>query len=147
MNSSNINFFFEDIEQYHFNTEKVQTWLSNIAKKNSKFITDLNYIFCSDDYLLQVNIDYLNHDYYTDIITFDNSEQEEEIEGDIFISIDRINDNANMLNESFENELLRVLAHGFLHLIGFNDKTEKDQQEMTEQENFSIQEYRSLVNL
>lgn len=144
MPSSNINLFTEDVSLPVFNTEKIQTWLFNIAKKNSKKITELNYIFCSDDYLLQVNIDYLDHDYYTDIITFDNSEEIAEIEGDIFISIDRIKDNASNLNQSFDNELLRVLAHGLLHLIGFNDKTDKDQEEMTIQENISIQEYQSL---
>lgn len=144
MNSSNINIFTEDVSLPNLNIEKVQLWLYSIAKKNSKIIIDLNYIFCSDDYLLQVNIDYLNHDYYTDIITFDNSEKKTEIEGDIFISIDRIKDNATNLKQSFDNELLRVLAHGLLHLIGFNDKTDKDQKEMTNQENISIQEYQLL---
>lgn len=144
MDFESINFFEEDIELPIFNIEKVRTWLFNIAKKNSQEIEELNYIFCSDEYLLQVNIDYLNHDYYTDIITFDNSEIEDVIEGDIFISVDRIKDNAISLNQSFDDELLRVLAHGLLHLIGFNDKTDEDQEEMTRQENISIQEFHSL---
>lgn len=139
-----INFFEEDITLPELNIEKVKTWLFNIAKKNSKEIEEINYIFCSDEYLLKVNIEYLDHDYYTDIITFDNSEIEEVIEGDIFISLDRIKDNAKSLNQSFENELLRVLAHGLLHLIGFNDKIDEDQEEMTKQENLALELYHSI---
>ena len=139
-----INFFEEDIKPPLFNTEKVKTWLTNITKKNSKKIKEINYIFCSDEYLLKVNIEYLDHDYYTDIITFDNSEIDDVIEGDIFISLDRIKDNSNSLNESFDNELLRVLAHGLLHLIGFNDKTNEDQEEMTKQENLALELYLSI---
>lgn len=139
-----INFFEEDIKSPLFNTEKVKAWLINITKKNSKKIKEINYIFCSDEYLLKVNIEYLDHDYYTDIITFDNSEIDDVIEGDIFISLDRIKDNSNSLNESFDNELLRVLAHGLLHLIGFNDKTNEDQEEMTKQENLALELYLSI---
>lgn len=139
-----INFFEEDINLPLLNTEKVKVWLINITKNNSKEIEEINYIFCSDEYLLKVNIEYLDHDYYTDIITFDNSEIEDVIEGDIFISLDRIKDNATSLNQSFDNELLRVLAHGLLHLIGFNDKTDEDQEEMTKQENLALELFNSI---
>lgn len=139
-----INFFEEDINLPILNIEKVKTWLIDIAKNNSNVIEEINYIFCSDEYLLKVNIEYLDHDYYTDIITFDNSEIDDVIEGDIFISLDRIKDNSKSLNESFDNELLRVLAHGLLHLIGFNDKTNEDQEEMTKQENLALELYLSI---
>jgi rRNA maturation RNase YbeY len=94
-------------------------------------------IFCSDEYLLDVNKKYLNHDYYTDIITFDYVE-DKIISGDIFISSDRVRENANQFNVSFEMELFRIIIHGILHLLGYKDKTKKDKSLMTEKENFYL---------
>ena len=97
-------------------------------------------IFCSDDYLLDKNRDYLNHDYYTDIITFDYSENDV-VSGDLFISIDRVKDNAITYGISFDNELKRVVYHGILHLCGYKDKTEKDKKEMREKENYYLSQF------
>jgi rRNA maturation RNase YbeY len=108
--------------------------LKKVAKKEGYSIVGLNYIFCSDEYLLQINKDFLEHDYYTDIITFDQSEVKGKIEGDIFISIDRVKDNAKTVGSTFTQELHRVLAHGLLHLTGYKDKTPKDAKKMRAKE-------------
>ena len=97
-------------------------------------LSNINYIFCSDDYLLTINQEHLNHDYYTDIITFDLSEKENNIESDIFISIDRVKENAKNNHVKFHIELYRVLIHGVLHLLGFNDKNEEEKLIMREKE-------------
>ena len=129
-----VHFFNEDHDYRPDNQTKLTAWLALIASKYSFQISDLNYILCSDDFLLNINKQYLNHDYYTDIITFDNSDEEGTIEGDIFISIDRVNENATTLGIPFDEEFQRVLAHGILHLIGFNDKSESEKKVMTEKE-------------
>ena len=138
-----INFYSEDVEKPHLDDKRVIKWLARVAKKYQKEVGDISYIFCSDSYLLDVNRQYLDHDYLTDIITFDYTEQNI-ISGDIFISTDRVADNANEYNVSFNDELLRVLVHGVLHLIGFNDKREEDQIVMTQQENDSISDYHNF---
>ena len=120
-----IAFFSEDIEFSVPNPVKTKKWLVNISKSNSYDIENLNYIFCSDEYLLSINRQYLDHDYYTDIITFDNSEEEEILEGDIYISVDRVRDNATSFNADFNTELRRVIVHGLLHLIGFEDTSDE----------------------
>ena len=94
----------------------------------------MNYIFCSDDYLLEVNKQYLDHDYYTDIITFDNSEEKGKLEGDIFVSIERVKENAENLKLAFDVELRRVLVHGLLHLIGFSDSDQELKNQMRAKE-------------
>ncbi|MCP4521566.1 MAG: rRNA maturation RNase YbeY [Cytophagales bacterium] len=137
-----INFFYEEIEAPELDTSLIHDHLVDLSKNHNKTVLEINYIFCSDEYLLQVNIDYLNHDYYTDIITFDNSEEEESIEGDIFISLDRIEDNAKIEQVNFEDEFIRVVSHGLLHLIGFNDKTNEEQEIMTKQENLALKSYK-----
>lgn len=130
-----INFFNEDIECDLPNQEIICAWIAHTISSENYKLSEINYIFCSDEYLRQVNIDYLEHDYYTDIITFDNSEEEGIVESDIFVSIDRIRDNAQDQGVPFEHELRRVLIHGVLHLVGYNDKTEAEQEEMREKEN------------
>jgi probable rRNA maturation factor len=133
-----IRFFTEDTK---FNlSQKIPTrqWLTALATREGFSVGELNYIFCSDDYLLQVNREYLEHDYYTDIITFDNSEEENRLEGDIFVSIDRVRDNARQLNVAEEQELRRVLAHGLLHLCGFGDKTDEEVKRMRQKEEESL---------
>jgi len=137
-----VHFFVEEID-FHLDGQKIiSQWVEKIATTYEHGIKELNYIFCSDDYLLQINKEYLSHDYYTDIITFDNSEEEGQIEGDIFISIDRVTDNASMLNVAFQEELHRVIAHGLLHLMGFGDKNEAEKKVMREKENACL----SLLN-
>ena len=121
-----------------FNPEFFRLWITEVIKRHKKLIGELNYIFCSDDYILDVNKQYLNHDYYTDIITF-NYNVGEMISGDVFISYDTIKSNAvEFSNGSIKDELERVIIHGILHLIGFNDKTDLDQIEMTKQENTAL---------
>ncbi|MEO9803665.1 MAG: rRNA maturation RNase YbeY [Reichenbachiella sp.] len=130
-----INFFYEDTSFELTQKESISSWImQTIATEGHKF-QELNYIFCSDEYLHQINVEYLQHDYYTDIITFDNSEQAKTIEGDIFVSVERVQDNAQDQGIPFELELRRVIIHGLLHLVGYNDKTDEQQREMREKEN------------
>ena len=130
----NIHYFYEDV-YFQINNEKLLTeWVQRVIQEYSFELLEINYIFCSDDYLLEINKQHLNHDYYTDIITFDNSEEARQIEADIFISIDRVRENAEAQTLGMESELYRVMIHGILHLIGFGDKTPDDQKVMREKE-------------
>jgi len=138
LKEESIKFFTEDTSYQLRQRTEIRTWLKSIAKKEKYSILELNYIFCSDEYLLQMNKDFLDHDYYTDIITFDNSEVKGKIEGDIFISIDRVKDNSQLQKTSIKDELHRVLAHGLLHLTGYKDKTSKEQEMMRKKEDASL---------
>jgi probable rRNA maturation factor len=133
-----INFFSEDIKFELPQKLKRKAWLKEIAKEESFKISELNYIFCSDEYLHQINLDYLNHDTFTDIITFDNCEKKNVIEGDIFISIDRVNENAQKHKIDQSTELSRVISHGLFHLLGYKDKKKSDAIIMREKEEFAI---------
>ena len=130
-----IYFFCEDIHFTLKQKTKIRNWISNVVEQNNKEILNINYIFTSDSHLLQINKEYLNHNTYTDIITFNQSADENTIEADIFISIDRIKQNAKTLNQSFQNELHRVMIHGVLHILGLKDKAEIEKQEMRKNEN------------
>jgi rRNA maturation RNase YbeY len=121
MNS--ISFFSEDISFELPHQKVVKEWITEIICREGKTLGHLNYIFCSDAYLLRINQQYLEHDFFTDIITFDSSDTSDGIEGDIFISIDRVQENATNYGHSFLIELNRVIAHGVLHLIGYDDTT------------------------
>ena len=135
-----IYFFKEDCIFDLRKLKKHKSWINQLASSYEYEIIELNYIFCSDEYLHKINLEYLNHDTYTDIITFDLQEgKDNSIESDIFISIDRITDNANHLNITFMEELTRVMAHGLLHLIGFKDKTESDKINMRLAENKALE--------
>ncbi|QIP11825.1 rRNA maturation RNase YbeY [Spirosoma aureum] len=129
-----IRFFNEDVTYKLPQKQVIRQWLKQQAEREGYAVGDLNYIFCSDEYVLQVNRDYLEHDYYTDIITFDQSEEEGKIEGDIFISVDRVGDNATLLGVPAEQEMRRVLAHGLLHLCGYGDKTDEEEAQMRAKE-------------
>lgn len=133
-----VHFFSEDTSFQLEGSDSYSSWVNQIISNHSFELQDLNYIFCSDDYLLKINQEHLNHDYYTDIITFDNSESPAEIEGDIFISVDRVTENAKENSSPFQNELSRVLAHGLLHLFGFSDKTDEEKKVMREKEDACI---------
>lgn len=113
------------------------TWLSLIVSSESKLLGELTYVFCDDEYLHKLNIDYLEHDTLTDIITFDYCEGSL-ISGDIFISIERVTENASDFNVPFSEELLRVMAHGTLHLCGYKDKSDQDVLLMRSKENEKI---------
>ncbi len=133
-----VTFFEEEISYKLKNKSQVRRWITETIVAEGSKLKELNYIFCSDVYLLQINQQYLNHDTYTDIITFDNSEQEGSIVGDIFISIDRIRENAAKFNVTESDELHRVIIHGALHLLGYGDKNPADKKRMTEKEDFYL---------
>ncbi|WP_299818388.1 rRNA maturation RNase YbeY [uncultured Pontibacter sp.] len=133
-----IEFISEDVEFELTNPNQVAEWINDIIEQHDQELVNLTYVFCSDDYLHEINISYLDHDTLTDIITFDNADEEGIIEGDIFISIDRVKDNASDLGTAFEDELHRVLIHGVLHLLGYKDKTEEQEALMRKQEDSSL---------
>ena len=120
------------------NPNKTKEWLNNSIRAEGKNTGDINYIFCDDDYLSKINSKYLNHDTLTDIITFSNSNHPSIISGDIFISVERVNDNSLTLNLPFEKEISRVLIHGILHLIGYNDHTAVEKQQMRTKEDYYL---------
>jgi probable rRNA maturation factor len=131
-----INFNYED-EFNLDNEEVIANWLSRVILSENKKEGEINYIFCDDDYLHKINVEYLDHDTLTDIISFDYS-MGNELHGDIFVSIERVLDNAKDFNVSFEEELKRVLVHGLLHYCGYKDKTEADEALMRSKENDKI---------
>jgi len=119
------------------NKDIYSLWIGEAILKMEKEEGEINYVFCDDAYLLKINQDFLNHDTYTDIISFDYSEGKL-LSGDIFISIERVVENAKEFKVSFEKELQRVLIHGILHYAGFNDKTKEEKEEMRQQENLYL---------
>lgn len=133
-----IDFFEEDINFKLKNKALVRQWIKDTIRAEGFKLNSITYIFCSDDYLLNINRQYLNHDTFTDIITFDNSERDHVVLGDIFISIDRIRENAIKFNVTETTELHRVIIHGVLHLLGYTDKSAPDKQKMTEKEDFYL---------
>ena len=130
MNTGEINFFNEGTAYLLRDKTKIRKWLHICAKREKYRIGDLNYIFTSDTKLRKINREYLDHDYFTDVITFDNSENRKVISGDIFISIDRIRENARTYGSRISEELHRVMVHGLLHLTGYDDKTPKAAEKM-----------------
>ena len=136
-----IHFFSEEIPYTLKEKLNRKRWLTKIATNAGFKIKELNYVFCSDEYLYQMNRDYLKHDTYTDIITFDNSEKKDDIEGDIFVSIDRVRENAKTHTQEVETEMNRVLAHGLLHLMGYKDKSKEEAALMRLKEEESIKLY------
>ena len=129
-----INFFFEDIDEFDIKKTDIEKNIEKLVINENRILGDVNYILCSDNYLLNINREYLNHDYFTDVISFDYCE-DNVISGDIFISVDTVSDNAKEYGATFENELDRVMIHGVLHFVGYNDKTESDQKTMRAKEN------------
>jgi probable rRNA maturation factor len=141
---SKILYNFIDIEIPDFNPEFFSLWINHIVNNSEFDLGELSYVFCTDDYLLEMNKEHLNHDYYTDIITF-NYNLEFSLSGDMFISYDRIVDNSKTLGVSVFDELSRVMIHGVLHLIGYNDKSDKEQKEMTRLENECLDKRKSFT--
>ncbi len=133
MEETGIYFNSEEIDFELNNEEEVIQWLQSLIEQEDKSLRLLNFIFCTDDYLLRINLEYLDHDTLTDIITFPYADPPL-IEGDIFISIDRIRENAQLFKVSFEQELHRVMAHGVLHLCGYGDKTDEEVKQMRKKE-------------
>lgn len=138
---SPISFHFEDVEFDLPDETALADWLAQAAENEGKTLGELAYIFCSDEHLLGINREHLQHDYYTDVITFQYSEAH--IAGDVFISAERVAENAEVAGATFRHELCRVMVHGLLHLAGHSDKTEADRADMTALENF----YLAKINL
>jgi rRNA maturation RNase YbeY len=131
-----INFYSEN--DFEFQEEKsFDTWIRKVISSEEKQLGEINYIFCDDHYLYKINLKFLDHDTYTDIISFDNSEGDE-LNGDIFISTDRVTENAKEYNVDFSEELKRVVIHGILHLCGYPDKTESEAALMRQKEDEKI---------
>lgn len=122
----------------------IRHMIETIANNHGYIVQNICYIFMTDDELLEINQSHLQHDDYTDIITFDLSDTEACIDGEIYISVDRINDNAEKFNCTKQDELIRVLSHGVLHLMGYKDKTENDSKKMRDAENLSIKIYQEI---
>lgn len=129
-----IDFFSQDISFKVPRPRKTKQWIRQVVISEKKQLAHLNYIFCSDEYLSTINRQYLKHKTLTDIITFDTSDSPERIEGDIFISIERVRANAEALKSAFDEELHRVLIHGVLHLIGYTDKSPREKSRMRKKE-------------
>jgi len=132
-----IQYFNEDIAFPKVKRRITSSWIKQVISIEEKRVGEISFIFCSDEYLLDVNRKYLNHDYYTDIITFDNVEGNV-INGDIFISVDRVKENSIDFETSFDNEIHRILIHGVLHLLGYKDKAKSDKLLMTEKEDLYL---------
>lgn len=135
-----IAFSFIDVEVSALDMVNVSSWLESVCKEEMKEVGDINYIFCNDEYLLEINRSYLDHDYYTDVITFDYSEGLC-LSGDVFVSVDRVIENAKDFNVSFLIELLRVIVHGILHLAGYKDKLKDDKKLMRFKEDYYLLNY------
>lgn len=135
-----IQYIAEEVKLPVIEKMKVNRWIKEIANDYSKKVGDIAYIFCSDEKILEVNNQYLQHDYYTDIITFDYTEGNI-ISGDIFISVDTVRSNAEEFKVSYETELLRIIIHGILHLCGHDDKTPELRIEMSKKENLALEKY------
>ena len=133
-----INFFEEDIVYKLRDKVKLKQWIKAAVAEEGFRLDELTYVLCSDEYLLKMNQQYLDHDTYTDIITFDNSEEEGSITGDIFISIPRIKENAEKFSVSETDELHRVIIHGALHLLGYTDKTTAAKKKMSLKEDYYL---------
>ena len=116
-----ISYTTDGVEMPSFDTQRIENWIVSVARGFGKTVGAVTYIFCNDDKILEVNRKYINHDYYTDIITFDYS-RPMRISGDVFISLDTVRSNAILLGKTYDNELMRVIIHGILHLCGIDDK-------------------------
>ncbi len=135
-----ITFFEEDIKFKLKQKESIRGWIVNTINTEGYKLKSLSFIFCSDNYLLQINQQFLNHDTFTDIITFDNSDRDGLVMGDIFISVERIRENATQLHITETDEMHRIMIHGVLHLLGYKDKTVDDKKKMTQKEDFYLQQ-------
>ena len=136
-----VHFFSYDIPTSLKNTASLKNFIESIFKKERQSLDSINYIFCSDKIILEINKKYLNHDFYTDVITFDLSPNNKAITAEVYISIERIRENAKQLGLTIKSEFHRVLFHAALHLCGYNDKKKKDKEIMRKKENNLIAKY------
>lgn len=139
-----VRYFFEDTP-FQFKPKRLtSSWLKMVAESEIRKLGDINVIFCSDNYILDINQKYLQHDYFTDIITFDYCEGNK-LSGDLFISVDSVRENSIYYHTAFEDELNRVIVHGLLHLIGYDDHTVEDIAQMRSKENYYLELRKSLL--
>ena len=139
-----VRYFFEDTP-FQFKPKRLtSSWLKMVAESEIRKLGDINVIFCSDNYILDINQKYLQHDYFTDIITFDYCEGNK-LSGDLFISVDSVRENSIYYHTAFEDELNRVIVHGLLHRIGYDDHTEEDIAQMRSKENYYLELRKSLL--
>ena len=139
-----VSYFFEDTN-FKFNRRRLTSqWLKFTAESEIKRIGQVNIIFCSDNYILDINQKYLQHDYFTDIITFDYCEGKT-LSGDLFISVDTVRENAIFYGTEFDDELNRVIVHGLLHIIGYDDHSEEDQKTMRSKEDYYLAQREKLI--
>ena len=131
-----VNFFYEDTPDLMLDKQSFLSWLSKLCENEGRTLDELSLIFCTDEYLLAINKKYLNHDYYTDIITFNYTI--DGIKGDLFISTERISENSEKQGVSLLRELKRVIAHGTLHLLGYSDNNPENKMKMTEKEDAAL---------
>ena len=136
-----VHFYFEKVGLTLKERGKLKCFINSLIAKEKKNLNNLNYIFCNDNTLLEINRKYLNHNFYTDVISFDLSSSRKEILADIYISVDRIRENAKSFKITMEEELHRVMLHGLLHLCGYNDKTEVQRQLIRKKEDFYLNLY------
>lgn len=134
---SKINFIVKKIVMPEFDQERTRAWIEDVASRHNKSVGELTYIFCDDEKILEVNRQFLQHDYYTDIITFDYSNKRR-ISGDLFISLDTVKSNAELFSKSYDEEFMRVIIHGVLHLCGIDDKGEGEREIMEMHENEAL---------
>lgn len=135
---SEILFFSEDVDFSLKEESETVSWLKSVANEEEQQLQAVSYIFCSDEYLLEINKEYLKHFDYTDVITFQYHEAGEGVQGDCFISIDRVKENADTFAVDFEQELKRVIVHGMLHLLGYADKTDSQRAQMRSKEDYYL---------
>ncbi len=136
-----VNFFYQDVSFQFASRQQLKLFIEQLFKKEKHILKELNVIFCTDEALLKINNDFLKHNYYTDIITFPLSEAGEPIEAELYISIDRIKENAEQFRISFRRELHRVVFHGCLHLVGYNDKSSQQIKIIREREDYYLRSY------
>ncbi len=141
-----IAFYSEDIKKPKYRVRPIKEWIKAVISSNDFSCGDLNIIFCSDRYLLEMNKTYLDHDYFTDIITF-NYNEGDIISGDIFISLETVKKNSIYFSQTFNNEVLRVIIHGILHLIGYDDKTEEEEIFIHVKEDEALEMFHSKYSL
>ncbi|MCT4636100.1 MAG: rRNA maturation RNase YbeY [Bacteroidales bacterium] len=135
-----MEYFYEDTDFVLQDGERIGNWIEETILNESMKLGDVSFIFCSDEYLLQMNKEYLDHDYYTDVITFDYCEGDI-VSGDIFISVDTVKSNSEKFITNFASEIKRVIIHGVLHLIGYKDKSDEESKEMRAKEDYYLSLY------
>ena len=141
MQAARVNFFYQEVQFSFTNRVELKVFINKLFKSEKCRLSNLNIIFCTDEALLQINRDFLQHDYYTDIITFPINQAKASIEAELYISIDRVKDNAKAATVSFKEELHRVIFHGCLHLAGYNDKSSQQIKKMREREDHYLRLY------